>query len=87
MRNFPISWVIEQDLPLIKKKKTATGFVMDCPFCSKKMKFDVNVSKNLARCNACGRGFNSLTLHANLVNTDNKTAYKDLWKRYNGLSS
>ena len=88
MKNFPIDWVIDQDLPGIKRYKTYTGYVIDCPFCGNtKHKFDVNTGKNLARCNACGRGFNSLQLHASLCKVDGPTAYDDLWKRYKGLSS
>lgn len=87
MRNFPINWVIDQDLPDFKKKKTYTGFSLNCPLCGKKGKFDINLIKNVARCNACGEGFNSLTLHAKLCKTSNKEAYADLWKRYKGLPS
>lgn len=87
MRNFRIDWVIEQDLPDYKRKVTATGFKMECPFCHKKWKMDVNISKGLCRCNACGNGFNALTLHSTLCEISPKEAYKDLWKRYNGLSS
>lgn len=87
MRNFPIAFVIEQDLPNIKKHKSSSGFDINCPFCGKKKKMNINPNKNLARCNACGNGFNSLTLHAALCGVDNKTAYKDLWNRYNKLPS
>ncbi|MEE3425380.1 MAG: hypothetical protein VZR26_07440 [Erysipelotrichaceae bacterium] len=88
MKNFPIDWVIDQDLPGIKKYKTYTGYVIDCPFCGNtKHKFDVNLGKNVARCNACGRGFNSLQLHSALCEVDGPAAYDDLWKRYKGLSS
>ena len=48
MKNFPIDWVIDQDLPGIKKYKTYTGYVIDCPFCGNtKHKFDVNLGKTL----------------------------------------
>ena len=88
MKNFPIDWVIDQDLPGIKKYKTYTGYGIDCPFCGNtKHKFDVNLGKNVARCNACGRGFNSLQLHSALCEVDGPAAYDDLWKRYKGLSS
>lgn len=87
MRNFPIAFVVEQDLPDTKKFKTVTGFEIDCPFCGKHRKMDINLAKNLARCNACGKGFNSLTLHANLCKVDNKKAYADLWTRYKKLPS
>ena len=76
MKNFPIDWVIDQDLPGIKKYKTYTGYVIDCPFCGNtKHKFDVNLGKNVARCNACGRGFNSLQLHSALCEVDGSAAY------------
>lgn len=91
MRNFPIDFVIDTDLPQISKYKTITGYAIDCPFCGKPKKFDVNLSKNFARCNVCGdgddvnKGFNSLTLHAKLCKATNKEAYADLWNRYNSL--
>lgn len=88
MKNFPIDWVIDQDLTDVKKFKTYTGYTINCPFCgNKKHKFDVNVAKNRARCNACGKGVNSLQLHALLCGIDTKTAYRDLWDRYKGLPS
>ena len=86
VKNFPIDWVIDQDLPDIIKYKTYTGYTIVCPFCGRAKKFDINLAKNLARCNACGKGYNSLTLHA-LCKTDNKKAYADLWARYKGLDS
>lgn len=91
MRNFPINFVIDTDLPQVKKFKTVTGYAIDCPFCGKQKKFDVNLSKNFARCNVCGngddvnKGFNSLTLHAKLCKATNKEAYADLWNRYKNL--
>ncbi len=88
MKNFPIDWVVDQDLPGIRKYKTYTGYTIDCPFCgNRKHKFDINTAKNRARCNVCGAGFNSLTLHASLCNISNKSAYTDLWNRYKGLDS
>ncbi len=88
MKNFSIGWIIDQDLPDVKKYKTLSGFSIDCPFCgNRKHKFDINLQKNLCRCNACGSGFNALQLHAALCKISTKDAYADLWRRYKGLSS
>lgn len=88
LEKFPIAWVIDQDLPDVKKYKAIGGFNIDCPFCAdKKHKFNVNTQKNVSHCILCGSAFSSVSLHAKLCNLDNKEAYKDLSKRYKGLSS
>ena len=87
MKNFPIEWVIDQDMPEIVKKNTYTGIDINCPVCAKPYKMNINLQKNVCRCNACNSGFNSITLHAKLCGVDNKKAYADLSKRWRGVSS
>lgn len=89
MRNFPIDWIIKMDLPELyeRRRSTYTGYTIDCPFCGKKYKFDINLSKNAGNCPACGKGAYANQLHAKLCGVTNKQAYSDLWKRYKGLSS
>lgn len=87
MKNFSIAFVLDTDLPNRRNYKSSTGFDTDCPFCGKKRKMNININKNLWRCNACGEGGNALQLHAKLCNISTKEAYQDLWKKHNKLPS
>ena len=86
---FGIDFVVEQDLSNQKgfKKQGASNnsFNIDCPFCGGHFKLNVNVQKGLFRCAKCSESGNAISLHAKLLKIDNKKAYQDLKKRYNGL--
>lgn len=88
--DFGIEFTVECDMPNERRyRATAGSFDIDCPFCGSKRKFNVNPRKNVARCNKCGgdKGYNTVTLHAELTGLSTKEAYKDLLRRWNGLSS
>jgi len=90
---FGIDFVVKEDL------SSSPGFMMwpasnnsydiNCPFCNGKRKMNINLSKNVARCNKCSGilGYNSVTLHAALTGLSSKDSFKDLMKRWNGLES
>lgn len=83
--NFPINWVIDMDFPDVEKIPASNGnYKMKCPFCGKDRFY---VGNNRAICYPCGDGYNALTLHAKACNVPFKIAYKDLERRWNGLSS
>ncbi len=96
---FGIDFVVEQDLAIhegFKKYKAPRGsYDITCPFCGGKRKFNVNIELNVARCNKGGsscvvdgnNGYNTITLHAALTGLSNSESYKDLMKRWDGLSS
>ena len=87
--DFGIEFTVECDMPNQRRyRATAGSFDIDCPFCGSKRKFNVNPRKNVARCNKCSgdTGYNTVTLHAELTGLSTKEAYKDLLRRWNGLS-
>lgn len=81
-----------------KRHKSTNGSIdTTCPFCGGKRKFNVNIQKNVARCNKGGSscvingdgkvtGYNSITLHAALNNMSYSDAYKDLMEKWGALS-
>ena len=88
--DFGIDFTVEVDMPGIRKYRAPGGsYDIDCPFCGGKRKFNVNPKKNVARCNKCNgdTGYNTVTLHSELTGLSTKEAYKDLLRRWNGLSS
>lgn len=76
----PIEFVVDNDLKEVKRYKGPVGSVdLDCPFCGGKRKMNINMTKNLFRCNKCGISGNSITLHQKLTGVlTNSEAYKDL---------
>lgn len=89
--DFGIDFTIKVDLPNEKRHRAPGGsYDINCPFCGGKRKFNVNPRKNVARCNKCSgdTGYNTVTLHEELAGFSSpKEAYKDLLRRWNGLSS
>lgn len=87
--DFGIDFVVTTDLPNERQYKAPGGsYDITCPFCGSKRKFNVNPRKNVARCNKCSgdKGYNTVTLHAELTGLSTKEAYKDLLRLWNGLS-
>ena len=84
----PISFVVDSDLPDFKKYRGPNGqsFDMDCPFCGGKHKLNINVNKNVFRCNRCQKSGNALTLHNLLIGGERSAALKDLKKRFAGIA-
>jgi len=87
MRNFPIDWVVDIDLPGIKKNPTYSGYTIKCPMCHKEGKFDINLEKNVGNCPACGAHGNHIQLHSMLCKISGSEAYADLKRRWRGLPS
>jgi len=90
---FGIDFVVQQDLANSLEfkvwKASNSSYDITCPFCGSKRKMNINTSKNVAKCNkcGCGKGYNTITLHASLTGLTNSEAYKDLLDRWNGLDS
>lgn len=60
------------------------SFYMNCPFCGRKRKMNVNLDKNTYNCPACGEGGGMLSLYAKCRDVDTKMAAKELYQAYNG---
>lgn len=85
LMNFPMNWVIDMDYPDVKKIPASNGnYLINCPFCNQKKFY---VGSYVAKCHHCGDGYNAMTLHAKACGVPFKVAYKDLQKRWQGLSS
>ena len=90
---FTIDWVVDIDLPGVKKYKAARGTNIDCPFCKEdgdkkgKEKLNYNDSNGKWRCARCNNAGNSVILHSKLTGLGYNEALADLMKRWNGLPS
>ena len=82
---YSIDFVVDTDLPGIVKRPAGHGYTIDCPFCKRINKLNVNVEKNIWACPACNEGGGLLALHAKLHGKNNHWAKMDLDKRFNGL--
>lgn len=84
---YNIDFVVDTDLPSATKYKASRGYLIDCPFCNKKRKMNIDNQKNVYSCPACGMSGGMLKLHKELCDLpDTKLAKKDLEARYDGLS-
>ena len=62
----------------IRHKNTASWDV-DCPFCGdRKGKLNLNLGKNVFKCNRCGESGGMLALYAKVYGVDNQTACKEI---------
>lgn len=73
-------------LGLTERFRSGDGrsFYMNCPFCGRKRKMNVNLEKNTYNCPACGEGGGMLSLYAACREVDVKTATRELFRAYNG---
>lgn len=55
----------EEDL---KEKSEKSIYVRECPYCQRHWKLNINASKGVFRCPACGESGNAVSLHAKLHN-------------------
>lgn len=61
------------------RHKNAVSLDVDCPFCGEsKGKLNLNLKKNVFKCNRCGEGGGMLALYAKLHGVDNQTACKEI---------
>ena len=49
---------------------------VDCPLCGKKGKMNLNMEKNVFRCNYCNEFGGMIALYGKVMNTDNSAAYR-----------
>lgn len=61
------------------RHKNAISYDADCPFCGeKKGKLNLNLKKNVFKCNRCGESGGMLALYGKLYGVDNKTARQEI---------
>ena len=83
MFQYGIDFVVQQDLPGIRKYSAARGYSIDCPFCGGHRKMNINPDKGVYSCPRCGRSGGFLKLHMELARlSDTKSAKHDLDQRY-----
>jgi len=51
---------------------------VDCPFCRKKSKMNLNATKNVYRCNSCGEYGGMVGLYAKVYSISNSDAYREI---------
>ena len=88
--NFPfnIEWVAEV-LGLIDERAKYSGSELSChcpfPDCNdKKTHLDINITNNVFNCTHCGRSGGMLSLYAQVMNVDTKTAARELYEIWEG---
>lgn len=60
------------------RHRSAISWDADCPFCSGKGKLNLNLKKNVFRCNRCGEYGGMLALYGKIYGVDNKTAKDEI---------
>ena len=66
-------------LRLHVRRKNAVSLDVDCPFCGeKKGKLNLNLQKNVFKCNRCGETGGMLALYGKIYGVDTKTAYEEI---------
>lgn len=66
-------------LRLHVRHKNAVSLDVDCPFCGdRKGKLNLNLKKNVFKCNRCGESGGMLALYAKVYGVDNQTAYREI---------
>ena len=51
---------------------------VDCPFCQRQSKMNLNAAKNVYRCNSCGENGGMLELYGKLYGISNADAYREI---------
>lgn len=65
-------------LNLYIRHKSAASWDADCPFCSGRGKLNLNLKKNVFRCNRCGENGGMLALYGKVYGVDNKRAKEEI---------
>lgn len=68
-------------IPIPYKGNERTNYNVDCPFCGKKEKLNLNFRKNVFRCNRCIESGHMLDLYAKIYGIDTKQAYHEIVDR------
>lgn len=68
-------------LQLPVRYKGMVSWDVDCPFCGKRRKLNLNFKKNVFRCNRCDESGHMLSLYAKLYHIDTKEAYHEIMNR------
>lgn len=79
-QDFPFSIVdVAYLLNLHIRHKNAASLDADCPFCGeKKGKLNLNIKKNVFKCNRCGESGGMLSLYGKIYGLDNQTACREI---------
>ena len=65
-------------LNLYIRHKAPASWDVDCPFCGGKGKLNLNLKKDVFRCNRCGEYGGMLALYGKVYGIDNKTAKEEI---------
>lgn len=79
-QDFPFSIADVAYLLKLHIRHNTTAIIdADCPFCGeKKGKLNLNIRKNVFKCNRCGEKGGMLSLYGKIYGLDNQTAYKEI---------
>lgn len=70
---------VAQLLGLRTRRRQADSVYADCPFCGdKRGKMNLNLARNVWRCNYCGAHGGMLALYAQARHTTNSDAYREI---------
>ncbi|MCL1884460.1 MAG: DNA primase [Defluviitaleaceae bacterium] len=80
-RNFPFT--IRQvakilDLKIRYDNQENGNLDVDCPFCKKKSKLNLNAAENIYRCNYCDEKGGMVVLYAKIIGVSNAVAYREI---------
>lgn len=77
-------WDVVRILNLTVRRKNARSYDVDCPFCNYKTgKLNVNIEKNVFRCNYCNEQGGMLDLYAKLYNVTKSEANQQIREALN----
>ena len=65
-------------LNLVVRHRGGKSIDVDCPLCGKKGKMNLNMEKNVFRCNYCNEFGGMIALYGKVMNTDNSAAYREI---------
>ena len=77
---FPFTILDVAALLRLNVRRRGTGHIyVDCPICGdRRGKMNLNLSKNVWRCNYCGEGGGMLSLYGKVYGVNNRDAYRSI---------
>lgn len=80
MQDFPFTIrEVAETMNLHIRRKNGVSLDVDCPFCGdRKGKLNLNVKKNVFKCNRCGESGGMLALYGKVYGIDNQTACQEI---------